>query len=353
MRIVYALVLTFTSSNHKACMQPSISKYRSTAQSLFPGVLVCVTIAAAAQFLSGHYGAPQMLFALLLGLAFHFLSDDKKTIPGVDFAASNILKGGIILLGFRITFNEIGQLDPRIVLLIGLGIVATILAGIGLSYTLGRRIRFGVLTGVAVSICGASAALAISAVLPASETKERDTLFTVVAVTTLSTLAMIVYPIIASVLGMTDEVAGIFMGATIHDVAQVVGAGYSVSAEAGDVATIFKLFRVALLVPVVLFFLVFFKSESKGGKLPTFPLFIIGFCTAVLLNSLNVIPSFLIEQLVILSRWCLVMGIVALGIKTSLSMLGSIGYTALSLIFAETVFLVLWVLAGLYLFEML
>lgn len=334
-------------------MQTTVSKYRTIATNLFPGVLVCVTIAAAAQFLSGHYGAPQMLFALLLGLAFHFLSDDKKTIPGVDFAASNILKTGIVLLGFRITFNEIGQLDPRIVFLIGLGIIATILAGIGLSYTLGRRIRFGVLTGVAVSICGASAALAISAVLPATGTKERDTLFTVVAVTTLSTLAMIIYPIIASVLGMSDEVAGIFMGATIHDVAQVVGAGYSVSAEAGDVATIFKLFRVALLVPVVLFFLVFFKGGSKTGKLPTFPLFILGFCLAVFLNSLNLLPPLLIEQLVALSRWCLVTGIVALGIKTSLSMLGSVGYTALTLIFAETVFIALWMLAGLYVFGML
>lgn len=334
-------------------MQTDLLRYKFAAATLFPGVLVCITIATAAQFLSEHYSAPQMLFALLLGLAFHFLSDNNKTIPGVDFAASNILKFGIALLGFRITFNEIVQLDPRVVMLIGVGVIVTIISGIGLSYLFGRRLRFGVLTGVAVSICGASAALAISTVLPTSPTRERDTLFTVVAVTTLSTVAMIVYPVIASILGMTDEVAGIFLGATIHDVAQVVGAGYSVSEEAGDVAAVFKLFRVALLVPVVLAFMLLFRSQNKGGKLPAFPIFIIGFCCCVLINSVNILPQMLVDQLVVLSRWCLVTGIVALGVKTSLDMLGTIGFTALALIFTETVFLALWMLGGLYMFGML
>jgi len=334
-------------------MQANITSLKKSLSNNFPGLLVCVTIAAASQFLSEHYLAPQMLFALLLGLSFHFLSEDPKTVPGVDMAASTILKTGIALLGFRITFNELGDLDPRIVFIIGLGIVATIVAGIGLSYMLGRRVRFGVLTGVAVSICGASAALAISSVLPASKTKERDTLFTVVTVTTFSTVAMIVYPIFASAIGMTDEVAGIFMGATIHDVAQVVGAGYSISPEAGDAATVFKLFRVALLVPVVLFFMVMFKSQGAGGSLPAFPLFIVGFCLSVILNSFNMLPAAIVEQLVVVSRWFLVIGIVALGIKTSLKMLGSIGYTALVLIMAETVFIALWMLAALYALGML
>ena len=334
-------------------MQANMASIKTGASKQFPGILVCVTIATAAQFLSEHYAAPQMLFALLLGLSFHFLSEDPKTVPGVDTAASTILKTGIALLGFRITFNEIGELDPRIVLMIGLGIVATIVAGIALSYLLGRRVRFGVLTGVAVSICGASAALAIASVLPASQTKERDTLFTVVTVTTFSTVAMIIYPIIASALGMTDSVAGIFMGATIHDVAQVVGAGYSVSPEAGDTATVFKLFRVALLVPVVLFFMIMFKSRSSGGTLPTFPFFIVGFCCSVVLNSFNVLPPALVEYLIVVSRWFLVMGIVALGIKTSLKMLGSIGYTALVLILAETIFIALWMIAALYVLGMM
>ena len=334
-------------------MWTNVSELKFATSSLFPGVLVCVTIATAAQFLSDHYGAPQMLFALLLGLAFHFISEESQCVAGVEFAASTILKCGIALLGFRITFSQIGQLDLRVVFLIGMGIVATILAGIGLSFLIGRRHRFGILTGVAVSICGASAALAISAVLPASVSKERDTLFTVVTVTTFSTIAMIVYPMVAAALSMTDEVAGIFLGATIHDVAQVVGAGYSVSAEAGDIATVFKLFRVALLVPVVLFFLLLFKSGGKGGTLPVFPLFVIGFCTSVLVNSLGILPAELIDLMVTLSRWCLVTGIVALGVKTSLKMLGTIGYTALTLILAETVFIALWMLAGLYLLGML
>ena len=94
---------------------------------------------------------------------------------------------------------------------------------------MGFQSLFGLLSGGATAICGASAALALAAALPAHPLKERATLFTVVGVSALSTLAMIVYPMIAHALGLDSRAAGVFLGATIHDVAQVVGAGYSMS----------------------------------------------------------------------------------------------------------------------------
>src|SRR5262249_26965157 len=136
-----------------------------------------------------------------------------------------------------------------------LGVVGLVVLTIGLSMLvaklMGFQTLFGLLTGGATAICGASAALARSAALPAHPQKEKATLFTVIGVSALSTTAMIVYPMIERWAGLDDRAAGIFLGGTIHDVAQVVGAGYSISHDAGDVATLVKLMRVAMLLPVI------------------------------------------------------------------------------------------------------
>lgn len=307
-------------------------------KSFLPGLLCCVTIAAAAQFLSDHYGGPQMLFALLLGLAFHFLADDKACIQGLDFASSKILKIGVALLGFRITFTQISELGMSVIALVIGAVIATIFFGIVLSYILGRRARFGILTGGAVAICGASAALAIASILPKNPTRERDAIFTVVAVTTLSTTAMVLYPIIASMLGYTDKQAGIFLGATIHDVAQVVGAGYSISVESGDTATVVKLFRVALLVPIIFVFTILFAEKGEGFSISIVPFFIIGFSGAVIINSTGILPELIVTYLSELSKWFLVSGIVAIGIKTSLRSITEVGFVAIAIISLETLF---------------
>ena len=189
--------------------------------------------------------------------------------------------------------------------------------------------------------------MAISAVLPKSTSSERDTIFTVIAVTALSTLAIILYPIVVSVLGLDDKFAGIFLGGTIHDVAQVVGAGYAVSPESGDIATITKLLRVSLLVPVVLIIALCFKirEHGKAGKFPL-PFFVIGFCLCVGVNSLQIVPVEIKEFMVLLSSWCLVTAIAALGIKTSLKDMLTIGYQPMLLITLETLFIAAWVLIG-------
>jgi len=167
-------------------------------KALLPGLTICIIVAFAARFLADHYNAPTMLFALLLGLSLHHLAEDDKTLPGITFAASDLLKCGVALLGLRLTFTDIGSLGLHTVLLVVCGVTLTIAVGVILSYMLGRKLKFGVLTGGAVGICGASAALAIASILPKSETRDRDLAFTVVAVTTLSTVAMIVYPILGS-----------------------------------------------------------------------------------------------------------------------------------------------------------
>ncbi|MCG8511407.1 MAG: putative sulfate exporter family transporter, partial [Rhodospirillales bacterium] len=285
---------------------------RRTLRRHFPGILVCFTIAAAARFLSDHYGAPQMLFALLLGLAFHFLAEERSCIPGIELTAKRILQIGVALLGMRITVDQVMGLGIDSVAWVAAGVLATILVGIVLARLFGRTSIFGLLTGGSVGICGASAALALSAVLPRNSNAERNTIFTVIAVTTLSTISMIVYPIIATSLGMSEHMAGLFLGGSIHDVAQVVGAGYTLSNEIGDISTVTKLFRVAMLVPVVFVLSLLFRNRGgRTGKLPV-PVFVLFFCLFVAINSYAPLPEGLHDAMVNASRWCLVAAICAL-----------------------------------------
>src|SRR5262245_11421371 len=165
-------------------------------QANFPGVLVSLVIAVAATFLSEHYGGPVMLFALLLGMAFYFLSQEGPCVAGIEFASKRILRVAVGLLGAQITISEIMKLGPTPVIMVTAAVTLTIAFGAVGARAVGLSRPFGILTSGAVAICGASAALAISSVLPKGEKHERDTVFTVIGVTALSTIAMIVYPLI-------------------------------------------------------------------------------------------------------------------------------------------------------------
>ena len=201
------------------------TKAKNSASIVLPGLLASLVVGLAASFLSEHYSAPTMLFALLLGMSLNFVADDQRAMPGIAFSARTLLRIGVALLGFRIVLGDILALGPRAIILLILAVLSTLLFGYLVARLTGRGKHFGALSGGAVGICGASAALAIAAILPKSDKQERETAFVVVGVTALSTLAMIVYPLISAAVALTDVQAGVFIGATIHDVAQVVGAG--------------------------------------------------------------------------------------------------------------------------------
>ena len=327
----------------------SIRAGAERARSLFPGVLACAVVAAAATFLSEHYGAPVMLFALLLGMAMNFLSGDGNPCkPGIEFSARTVLRLGVALLGLRITVGQIAALGWEPLVTVVISVVVTIGASMAVARAMGFNTLFGLLSGGATAICGASAALALAAALPAHPGKERATLFTVVGVSALSTLAMIVYPMLAQALGLDARAAGVFLGATIHDVAQVVGAGYSMSKETGDVATFVKLMRVAMLVPVIVFAVLLTrtqKGEAEGPRPPLLPGFAVGFALLVAINSTGWLPKTLTQGGAEFSRWCLVAAIAAIGMKTQLKELATVGLKPVLLMVGETVFLVLLALA--------
>lgn len=314
----------------------------------YSGLALAVTIALCAGFLSEHYGAPVMLFALLVGMAFNFLADHPKCAGGITFASKSLLRMGVALLGFRLSLGDVTAQGWEPVAVIVALVALTIASGALLAPLFNRKIAFGILTGGATAICGASAALAISAVMPKRDNLERDTLFTVVAVTTLSTVAMVLYPLLFSVLGFSDEQAGFLIGATIHDVAQVVGAGFSISDEAGNVATLTKLQRVLLLPLVILAILI--ATRKSDGERVGIPLFVVAFIVFMLINSTGVLPEAVVAFFVEASRWMLIIAIAALGVKTSLGAMVNLGGNHIALVVAQTVFLLVAAIAAKLLF---
>ena len=322
-----------------------------TVKQMLPSLLVATVIGIAAQFLSEHYGAPAMLMALLLGIAFHFLSEEGRCVEGIGFTSRAVLRFGVALLGARVSVELLIHLGPGLIALTVAGVILTILFGLLAARLLGRGTNFGLLTGGSVAICGASAAMAIAAVLPRNENSEKNLIFTVLSVTILSTLAMIVYPMIASLAGLDQTATGVFLGGTIHDVAQVVGAGFSVSESTGETATLVKLIRVSMLAPVVLCFSLAMRSRTgaaDGKRPPLLPGFVLAFLLLATINSVGLMPAGLSDALGDVSRWALLVAIAAVGMKTSLRTMFEVGGQAIALIVAETVFLGAFILVGLH-----
>lgn len=307
-------------------------------RAFIPGILVCLIVTLAALFIASHYTVPAMLIALLMGMSLNFLAQEAPTKLGVQYTSQSILRLGVVLIGARIAFEDFGALGVW-----GIGlVVATTALVIGFSIILSKFLKLeteqGILIGGATAICGASAALAISSVMPNSKTLEQNTLLAVLGVTAMGTLAMIIYPIVIGLLGYDGHQAGILIGGTIHDVSQVVGAGYSISTEVGDTAILVKLMRVFLLIPVLLIMAYWLKSQKQAvsnKKLPI-PMFLAGFFVLIVLNSLHFLPQSLLDVLEYTSKWFLIMAITAVGMKTSLKTLFALGWRPFMLVLLNT-----------------
>jgi uncharacterized integral membrane protein (TIGR00698 family) len=312
-----------------------------------PGLAATIVVALASTYLSDHYRAPPVIFALLLGMALNTLSAEPRYRPGIDLSARVLLRISVALLGLRITFAQVGQLGWSTATMVLVTVPATIGFGMLMARALKLDSRFGVLSGGAVGICGASAAMAIAVAWPRKDA-ERDTVVVIACITTYSTIAMILYPALLGHLTLDATQTGRILGGSIHDVAQVIAAGYASSQRAGDAATIVKLMRVAMLLPVVLTITVKtaerLKIAAAGektafGKVSLIPGFLVAFVVLTALNGFSLVPPTLAAALADVSKWLLVVAVAALGMKTNARDLFAVGRAALVLIAVETLFL--------------
>jgi uncharacterized integral membrane protein (TIGR00698 family) len=253
------------------------------------------------------------------------------------------------LLGAQVTLPQIVGLGPAAALIAVAGLILCLAAGYGLARALRLSPELAWLTAAAVAICGASATLAVAAVLPRRETTGRDAAATVAAITVVGTAAMILYPLAAGLAGMDAQAAGLFLGASLHEVVQAVGAGFTVSDLAGEVSATVKLVRVACLAPVVaLIGWWSHRSSAEPGatRPPLLPLFLVGFLILAGLASAGAIPADWLPILRDAARFCLLVAIVALGMKIAPRRLLAFGPRPLLAILGQTLILAAFAFAA-------
>jgi uncharacterized integral membrane protein (TIGR00698 family) len=333
-------------------------------RSILPGLLlsalVAVAAVAAAPVVAAVAPIPAMVVALLIGIALHPIAQRAMFQPGIVFCLKTVLRWAVALLGLRIALGEIAALGSTLAILVVVAMAATLVAGFALARAFAQNPAYGALAGAGTAICGASATLATSIVLPPYKGKEADVAFVVVAVNALSTLAMLLYPLICRSLGFDEQNTGVMLGATIHDVAQVVGAGYAVSDTAGNTAVIVKLFRVLLLFPVVVMIGWLFARSAVAAdvaKIPI-PVFALVFVALCVLNSIAtalpaIAPGFahVKAPLIAASTWGLLIAVGALGLGTSLAAIASLGWRHVATVTGTTLLILLVAIAGLMMLQ--
>lgn len=332
---------------------------------LIAGILLAASVSAAAVGVAPHMPKvlplPAMVIALVSAMALHSVARNRVFQPGLTFCAKPMLRWAVALLGMRVAVSDIVGLGAPVAIMVIVSMAATIVTGIVLARLLKQNPFFGILVGCGTAVCGASATLATSTVLPNYEGRDTDVAFVVVGVNLLATLAMLAYPPICMLLGFDDRTTGIMLGGTIHDVAQVVGAGYAISDTAGNAAAIVKLSRVFMLLPVVLimgWYVTRLTGRSGGEARVAVPTFAIMFLVLCIINSiLNPITSIgqdyqFIKSIVIgLSTWGLLLAIAAIGLNTSIKALAALGWRHIANLLASSLVILAVITAGLVMYH--
>jgi uncharacterized integral membrane protein (TIGR00698 family) len=310
---------------------------------LGPGILLGLALAALAYFPTQGTRIPTLLVALALGMAASFILTKPVFKSGNDLLAKPLLRVGVALMGFRITISDLQALGWQPVLIA----ICAAFGTLGLGYLAGRALKLSrataFLTATSVAICGASAALAIATVLsrrPGSNT-ERDVVATVASITIIGTIAVIAYPAFCHLMGWPMIPSAVFLGASIHEVAQVVAAGDVYGEGATTAATTVKMIRVAMM-PLVIFGLLMVLSwrDRKEGdeeeREATVPLFLLGFVVAIVVANTGWLTPAGIKGLTLMSSLCLIVSMVALGANTSVRGVMTLGPRAVGALLIQT-----------------
>ncbi|RQO69248.1 YeiH family putative sulfate export transporter [Aquitalea sp. FJL05] len=297
-----------------------------------PGLLLVLVLAlgslhAAALPWFSQLGLSALTIAIVGGMVLGNTIYPRIALPshsGVTFAKGQILRLGIILFGFKLTFQDIAAVGISGILIDACVLSSTFL----LAFWLGRR-KLGldeqsvILIGAGSSICGAAAILATEPVLKAHAEKVAVAVATVVV---FGTLAMFLYPLLFSLvqtLGVSEFAYGVFTGSTVHEVAQAVAAGRAVSEQAATSAVITKMIRVMMLAPFLVILSTWLarrhQSGSKEARRITIPWFALGFLAMAGFNSLHWLPQAWVAQLIALDNLLLAMAMGALGLTTHFS----------------------------------
>lgn len=309
------------------------ARHSNTSFGIWPGVFLTALIATAAfglHELPGVTALSPLILSILLGIAFHNLvGTPARARDGVGFALKRILRLAIILLGLQLTAAQIVEVGTAGLAVIALTLVATFLFTTWFGRLLGVAPKLTQLIAAGTSICGASAVIATNTVTNAHD---EDVAYAVACVTVFGSIAMFVYPLLPSLLHLDPRAYGLWSGASIHEIAQVIAAAFQDGKQAGEFGTIAKLSRVAMLAPVVITLgLIASRRGPKTQARAPMPWFVLGFIALVAVNSVIVVPADIKATIVAVTTFLLSMALAAMGLSTDIAKLHAKGLRPLVL----------------------
>ncbi|MDE6854238.1 MAG: YeiH family protein [Muribaculaceae bacterium] len=295
-----------------------------------------------------------MIIGIILGMLYanRLRNNLPETwVPGIQFCSKKLLRLGIILYGFRLTFQDVAAVGVAGILIDCIVVAVTIIGGVYVGKLLKMDREIALLTSIGSGICGAAAVLGAESTI---QTKPYKTAVAVATVVIFGTVSMFLYPIAyrAGILGLSPEEMGIFSGATLHEVAHAVGAGNAMGGDIANVSIIVKMIRVMLLVPVLLILGYWVAlqrakgvqpdgAEARSGKVAV-PWFALGFLVVIGFNSFNLLPAVAVDVINYIDTFLLTMAMVALGAETSIDKFKKAGAKPFVLAFV----LYIWLIAG-------
>ncbi len=331
-----------------SCPEPAPASVADWISHLLPGLLLTGSIAGASfalRELPGVAAFSPMILAIAIGIAFHnLIGTPRRAKPGVTFSLRRILRFAIILLGLQLTAEQVVEVGASGIAVIAITLLATFTFTTWLGRLLGIERKLVELIAAGTSICGASAVVATNTV---TDAPDEDVAYAVACVTVFGSIAMFAYPLLPGLLHLTPHAFGLWSGASIHEIAQVVAAAYQDGKPSGDFATIAKLSRVMMLAPVVigLGILSRARQDRTHGRAPgkskpvPLPWFVLGFVALVGLNSVITVPVALKTEIVTATTFLLAVALAAMGLETDLRKLRAKGLKPFALAFAAFLFI--------------
>jgi len=318
--------MSTTTSTHRATHPRADARPATVLISLLPGLLLTGSIAAAAFALRQLPGVgilSPMILAIVIGIAFHnLIGTPARAKAGVTFSLRRVLRFAIILLGLQLTAAQVAEVGATGIAVIAITLVATFTFTKWTGRLLGVDGKLAELIAAGTSICGASAVIATNTV---TDAPDEDVAYAVACVTVFGSIAMFVYPLLPGLLGLSPHAYGLWAGASIHEIAQVVAAAYQDGTQAGDFGTIAKLSRVMMLAPVVVALGFMARrarsTEHSRAKPVSLPWFVLGFVALVAVNSIITIPAPAKAAIVTATTFLLSVALAAMGLETDVAKL--------------------------------
>ena len=325
--------------------------------SMLHGVLL-ITLFSCAAFYIGDMAFVKslsfspMIVGIILGMLYaNSLRNNlpETWVPGIQFCSKRILRIGIILYGFRLTFQNVVEVGIPAICIDAIIVAVTICGGVMIGRLMKMDRGIALLTSVGSGICGAAAILGTESAI---KVKPYKTAVAVSTVVIFGTIAMFRYPILYrnGIVDLTPQEMGIFTGSTVHEVAHVVGAGNAMGKEVSDPAIIVKMIRVMMLVPVLLIIsysvmrAAIKSGDASGRGKISMPWFAILFLVVIGFNSLDLLPAGLVDFINTFDTFLLTMAMTALGAETSIDKFRKAGAKPFILAFI----LFVWLMGGGY-----